>query len=166
MFFVSWAAWGIFRHSQRMIHDTKILIVVLSISFLFLLAPLPSIDRSNESSKKDHETLKNSLDDWKIRLITGNVGVRRWNLKTIETNNQAPRHFAYDLRLDHSTQDSRYNEDPEIPPGTVWNPHQFDREYRHVAPSLITSDPGLVGRGPTTVFYWWETNEFRHLELY
>lgn len=108
--------------------------------FLFLMNQSPllspfhgSIDRT-EVSDKSRWTIKNGESNGKI-----------WD--------QAPRHFASDLRLDHSTQDPRYerrSRNSSRNPCEI--PHQFDHGYHHVAPSLVTSGPGLVARVPPPSF--------------
>lgn len=111
----------------------KILIVLFNFFFFILdesvsfIVSVSRIDRT-EVSDKSRWTIKNEKSNGKI-----------WD--------QAPRHFASDLRLDHSTQDPRYerrSRNSSRNPCEI--PHQFDHGYYHIAPSLVTSGPGLVAR--------------------
>lgn len=117
----------------------KILIVLFNFFFFILdesvsfIVSVSRIDRT-EVSDKSRWTIKNEKSNGKI-----------WD--------QAPRHFASDLRLDHSTQDPRYerrSRNSSRNPCEI--PHQFDHGYYHIAPSLVTSGPGLVARVPPPSF--------------
>lgn len=132
----------------------KILIVLFNFFFLFLMNQSPllspfhgSIDRTEVSDKS-----RWTIQKWRIE---------RENLRS----STAPLCVRSSTRSLNAGSTIR-TKIPKFLQESVWNPPPI----RSRIPPRCTFPCNFWSRigspGPTTVFYWCEINEFRHLELY